>query len=217
MRESGGGMVARRAIPAAVRASAPCRTWYNARELTAWKDRHLAILPILIAPDRRLKKVSTAVAAVDDDVRRLMEDMLETMYAAPGIGLSAPQVGRLQRVIVADVARHDEEPQPVRMANPEIIGTSDEMLTYDEGCLSLPEHYAEIDRPDRVRISYIDHSNCRREEDFHGIMATCLQHEIDHLDGILFVDHLSAVRRGIILRKLKKEKRARAGKVGAHA
>ena len=177
----------------------------------------MAILPILIAPDRRLKKVSAAVTAVDDNIRRLMDDMLETMYAAPGIGLAAPQVGRLQRVIVADVARHDEEPQPVRMANPKIVGMSDDMLAYEEGCLSLPEHYAEIERPDHVRISYIDHSNHRREEDFHGILATCLQHEIDHLDGILFVDHLSTVRRGIILRKLKKEKRVRAAKVGAHA
>ena len=177
----------------------------------------MAILPILIAPDRRLKKVSAPVAAVDDGIRRLMDDMLETMYAAPGIGLAAPQVGRLQRVIVADVARSDEEPQPVRMANPEIVDISDEMLVHEEGCLSLPEHYADVARPDRVRISYIDHSNRRREEEFEGILSTCLQHEIDHLDGILFVDHLSTVRRSIILRKLKKEKRARAGKVEAVA
>lgn len=168
----------------------------------------MALLSIIIAPDRRLKLKSARVERVDDEVRKLMDDMLETMHAAPGIGLAAPQVGVLKRVIVADLARPDEEPQPYCMANPEVIRTSDETAVYEEGCLSLPEHYADVVRPVAARIRYLDRDNEIRELDAEDVLATCLQHEIDHLDGTLFVDHLSIVKRGMILRKLAKAKRS---------
>ncbi|NBP74134.1 MAG: peptide deformylase, partial [Alphaproteobacteria bacterium] len=125
----------------------------------------MALLPIITAPDPRLKRVATPVESVDDDVRRLMDDMLETMYAAPGVGLAAPQVGVLKRVIVADVARTGEEPQPMCLANPEIVGASEEISVFEEGCLSLPEHFAEVKRPDKVRIRYLDYENEIREQD----------------------------------------------------
>ena len=170
----------------------------------------MAILPILTAPDPRLKKKSKAVAAVDEAVRRLMDDMLATMYAAPGIGLAAPQVGILKRVIVLDISGKDEPRQPLRMANPEILWASDEDVSYEEGCLSIPDHYAEVPRPKAVRVRYLDHENKLREIAAEGLLATCLQHEMDHLEGILFVDHLSALKRNIILRRLLKEKKAAA-------
>jgi peptide deformylase len=168
----------------------------------------MALLPIITAPDPRLKRVAEPVAKVDAEVRRLMDDMLETMYAAPGIGLAAPQVGALKRVIVADIAREDEEPQPLKMANPEIVWASDEDAVYNEGCLSLPEHYADVTRPAAVRIRYLDYQNEIRTIEADGLLATCLQHEMDHLDGILFVDHLTALKRNIILRKLLKAKKS---------
>lgn len=170
----------------------------------------MAVLPIITAPDPRLKKVAAPVARVDDEVRRLMDDMLETMYAAPGVGLAAPQLGVLRRVIVADVARGEEAPQPICMANPEIVAASPELTVYEEGCLSLPEHYAEVKRPSRVRVRYLDHENEIREQELDGFLATCVQHEMDHLDGILFVDHISSLKRGMILRKLQKLKKAEA-------
>lgn len=170
----------------------------------------MAILPIITAPDPRLKKKATAVDAVDDDVRALMDDMLETMYDAPGVGLAAPQVGILQRVIVADVARAGEEPVPMKMANPEIIASSSEISVFEEGCLSLPEHFAEVKRPEQVTIRYLDYENEIREQEMDGFLATCVQHEIDHLDGVLFVDHISSLKRGMILRKLGKLKKAEA-------
>lgn len=171
----------------------------------------MALLPILTAPDPRLKKVAAPVAAVDDEVRALMDDMLETMYAAPGVGLAAPQVGILKRVIVADVARNGEAPAPMRMANPEIVASAGDISVYEEGCLSLPDHFAEVKRPERVTIRYLDHENEIREGEFDGFLATCIQHEIDHLDGVLFVDHISALKRGMILRKLTKLKKAEVG------
>ena len=167
----------------------------------------MALLPIITAPDPRLKTVATPVDAVDADIRRLMDDMLETMYAAPGVGLAAPQVGVSQRVIVADVARSGEPPQPMRMANPEIIEASAERAVFEEGCLSLPEHFAEVKRPERVRVRYLDHENEIRELDAEGILSVCVQHEMDHLDGVLFVDHISALKRNMILRKLTKQKK----------
>jgi peptide deformylase len=169
----------------------------------------MAKLTIITAPDPRLKIRAQSVAAVDAKVRRLMDDMLETMHGALGIGLAAPQVGVASRVIVLDVAREGEEPQPLRLANPEILWRSEELATNSEGCLSLPEHYAEVTRPAEIRLRYLDYQNEVRELDANGLLATCLQHEIEHLDGILFVDHLSLVKRGIILRKLAKAKRAR--------
>jgi peptide deformylase len=170
----------------------------------------MALLSVLVAPDPRLKVKAKSVAKVDADIRRLMDDMLETMYVAPGIGLAAPQVGRAQRIIVADVTREGEEKQSFRMANPEILWRSDELATYNEGCLSLPEHYADVTRPAEIRVRYIDHENEIRTLEAKGLLATVIQHEMDHLEGILFVDHISALKRNIILRKLVKSKRVKA-------
>ena len=169
----------------------------------------MALLPIITAPDPRLKIKALPVAAVDDKVRRLMDDMLATMRQAIGVGLAAPQVGVAKRVIVLDVAREGEQPQPMMLANPEILWRSPELTTGSEGCLSLPEHYAEVTRPEKIRLRYLDYQNEIRELEASGLLATCVQHEIDHLDGILFVDHISMVKRGMILRKLSKSKRNR--------
>jgi peptide deformylase len=169
----------------------------------------MAVLPIIIAPDPRLKIKAKPVEAVDDGVRRLMDDMLETMKKAIGIGLAAPQVGIAKRVIVLDVAREGEEPQPIKLANPEILWRSEETATFSEGCLSLPEHYADVERPAKIRLRYLDYQNEIREIEAAGLLATCIQHEIDHLGGVLFVDHISMVKRGMILRKLAKAKRGR--------
>jgi len=169
----------------------------------------MALLAIITAPDPRLKIKARPVAAVDDKVRRLMDDMLETMRQAIGIGLAAPQVGVAKQVIVLDVARDGEKPQPMMLANPEILWHSPELTTVSEGCLSLPEHYAEVTRPEKIRLRYLDYQNEIREIEASGLLATCLQHEIDHLDGVLFVDHISMVKRGMILRKLAKSKRSR--------
>jgi peptide deformylase len=170
----------------------------------------MAVLPIIIAPDPRLAKKAKPVAKVDDSIRRLMADMLETMYQAPGIGLAAPQVGELKRVIVVDCAKAEEKAQPYKMANPEILWQSEELLVNNEGCLSLPEHYADVARPAEVKVRYLDEQNEIRELHAKGLLATCIQHEIDHLEGTLFVDHISALKRNIILRKLRKTKRQEA-------
>lgn len=169
----------------------------------------MAALPIITAPDPRLKIKARPVPAVDGKVRGLMNDMLDTMYGAIGIGLAAPQVGASSRVIVLDVARDGEKPQPLKLANPEIVWHSPELATGNEGCLSLPEHYAEVTRPARIRLRYLDYQNEIREMEASGLLAMCLQHEIDHLDGVLFVDHISSLKRGMILRKLSKAKRSR--------
>jgi peptide deformylase len=169
----------------------------------------MARLTIITAPDPRLKIRAQPVAAVDAKVRRLMDDMMETMRAALGIGLAAPQVGVASRVIVLDVAREGEEAQPMRLANPEILWRSEELATNNEGCLSLPEHYADVTRPAEIRLRYLDYQGEVRELHAKGLLATCLQHEIEHLEGILFVDHISLVKRGMILRKLAKAKRSR--------
>jgi peptide deformylase len=178
----------------------------------------MALMPILTAPDPRLKKKSMPVEAVDDDVRRLMDDMLATMYAAPGIGLAAPQVGVLKRVIVIDIEREDVKTGPLFMANPEVVEASDEDVSYEEGCLSVPEHYSDVVRPAKVTVRYLDRDGKRQEMECEGLLATCVQHEIDHLDGILFIDHISALKRNMILRKLlkarkEKEREAVEGKV----
>jgi len=169
----------------------------------------MALLPIITAPDPRLKIKARPVAQVDAKVRRLMDDMLETMYQAVGIGLAAPQVGAALRVLVIDVAREGEKPKPMRIANPEILWRSEETILASEGCLSLPEHYADVARPKAIRLRYLDHENEIREIEAEGLLATCLQHEIDHLDGVLFVDHISTLKRSMILRKLVKSKRSR--------
>ena len=170
----------------------------------------MSILPVIIAPDSRLKVTCPPVDDVDADVRRLIDDMLETMYRVPGIGLAAPQVGVHKRVIVVDATGKDEDPSPIKLANPELVWASNELGTYEEGCLSLPEHYAEVTRPDKVRVRYLDYDGGIREIEAEGVLATCIQHEMDHLDGILFVDHISSLKRSIILRKLAKLKRAEA-------
>lgn len=167
----------------------------------------MAQLDIIIAPDPRLKEKAEPVARVDAAVRKLMDDMLETMYAAPGIGLAAPQVGALQRVIVLDIAKEGHPPEPYRMANPELVWVSDDDIVYNEGCLSLPEHYADVTRPAAIRVRYLDQQNEIRELEADGVLAVCIQHEMDHLDGILFVDHISALKRNMILRKLLKQKK----------
>ena len=167
----------------------------------------MAMLSIITAPDPRLKVKCKPVERVDRQVRRLMDDMLETMYAAPGIGLAAPQVGVRKRVLVVDVAKEADKPAPLCMANPEILWTSDELVSYEEGCLSLPDQYAPVERPARCRVRYLDENNELRELETEGLLATCIQHEIDHLDGVLFVDHLSALKRNMILRKLAKAKK----------
>jgi peptide deformylase len=180
----------------------------------------MALLPIITAPDPRLKKKAAPVETVDAEVCQLMDDMMETMYAAPGIGLAAPQVGVLKRVIVLDIDREDVKTGKLFMANPEIVEASDEDAVYEEGCLSLPEHYSEVVRPARVTVRYLDRDGQDQELACEGLLATCVQHEIDHLDGILFVDHISALKRNMILRKLlktrkEKEREAAEGKSSA--
>ena len=170
----------------------------------------MALLPILTAPDPRLKRKSAPVERVDAGVRRLMDDMLETMYAAPGIGLAAPQVGVPKRVIVVDVSDRYNPPAPFVLADPEIVWVSDHDNTYEEGCLSVPEHYADVVRPAEARVRYLDRDNEIREMQADGLLATCIQHEIDHLDGVLFIDRISALKRNMILRKLLKEKKLAA-------
>lgn len=170
----------------------------------------MAILPIIKAPDPVLKKRCEPVDRVDDALRRLMDDMLETMYAAPGVGLAAPQVGVCKRIIVVDTSDPQGDRQPLRMVNPEIIAASDELLLREEGCLSFPEQYEDVERPATVRVRYLDHENEIRELDAEGLQAVCVQHEIDHLDGVLLVDHLSSLKRSIILRKMTKLKKVAA-------
>src|SRR6478672_11825447 len=167
----------------------------------------MAIRTILTAPDPRLKKKCKPVDSVDAEVRQLMDDMLETMYDAPGIGLAAPQIGELRRVIVLDIDREDLKTGPILMANPEIIEASDEDATYEEGCLSVPEHYSDVVRPAKVTVRYLDRDGATKEMACEGLLATCVQHEIDHLDGILFIDHISALKRNMILRKLLKARK----------
>ena len=170
----------------------------------------MPILPIITAPDPRLKLKAKPVRAVDDGIRRLMDDMLETMYRAPGIGLAAPQVGVTKRVLVLDVSADGEPPAPLKIANPELLWRSEELATYSEGCLSLPEHYADVTRPAEIKLRYLDYQNEIRELHAKGLLATVIQHEMDHLEGTLFVDHISALKRNIILRKLAKAKRQAA-------
>ncbi|MBF0251431.1 MAG: peptide deformylase [Alphaproteobacteria bacterium] len=173
----------------------------------------MARLPILVAPDPRLKARADAVDTVDAEIRQLMDDMLETMYDARGIGLAATQVGVRKRVIVVDIAGKDEDPNPIRMANPEIVYASEDETTYEEGCLSLPEQYADVKRPETVRVRYLDHENEIRELTADGMLAICVQHEMDHLDGVLFVDHLSGLKRNMILRKLQKARKGQPATV----
>ncbi|REF87594.1 peptide deformylase [Methylovirgula ligni] len=167
----------------------------------------MPLRPILILPDKRLREKAAPVTAVDDEIRALMDDMLETMYAAPGIGLAATQIGEIKRVLVLDVAKRQDEDasaNPLVFANPEILWASEELSTYNEGCLSIPEIYEEVERPARIRVGYLDRDNKRQEIEAEGILATCLQHEIDHLNGVLFIDHISRLKREMISKKFSK-------------
>src|SRR5947209_4975051 len=171
--------------------------------------RVMAILPIVEVPDPRLRQISAPVEKVDDGVRALVADMFETMYAAPGIGLAAIQVGVAKRILVIDLQEPEEEGgEPVRdprvFINPEVLEHSDRDVPYTEGCLSVPDQYAEVDRPDRIRACWLDVDGKVREEQIEGLLATCLQHEMDHLNGVLFIDHLSRLKREMILKKLTK-------------
>ncbi len=171
----------------------------------------MTLRPILIHPDPRLKKVCDAVPDLSDELRTLANDMLETMYDAPGIGLAAPQIGMTRRLIVMDCVKEEgEAPQPMIMFNPEIILKSDDLNVYEEGCLSIPDQYAEVTRPAEVRVRWLDMNGNEQERDFDGLWATCVQHEIDHLNGVLFIDYLKPLKRQMITRKMQKLKRERA-------
>ncbi len=171
----------------------------------------MALLDILIHPDPRLKKVCPPVTEVTDDLRRLADDMLQTMYAAPGIGLAAPQVGVMTRLIVMDCVKEEgAEPRPMALFNPEVTWASDEMNTYEEGCLSIPDQYADVERPAEVRVRWLDREGKAQEEQFDGLWATCVQHEIDHLNGKLFIDYLKPLKRQLITRRMVKLKREKA-------
>lgn len=170
----------------------------------------MAVLPLIIAPDPRLKICSQAVAEVNDGIRKFIDDMFETMYASGGIGLAAVQVGVHKRILVMDIEQREDgkKSKPLVLINPEIIGSSPEINTYEEGCLSFPGQYAEVKRPLKVKIRFLDYHGKQQEMDADGLLATCVQHEIDHLNGITFVDHISPVKRDMIIRKIKKAKRA---------
>ena len=170
----------------------------------------MAIRDIIILPDQHLRLVSKPVEKITLDIRALAEDMLETMYDAPGIGLAAIQVAQPLRLITMDLSKDEDKREPWVFINPEIIAASDELSVYEEGCLSIPEYYEEVERPARVRVRFMDIDGKIREEDAEGLYATCIQHEIDHLNGVLFVDHLSALKRNMLLRKLAKELKAKA-------
>ena len=164
----------------------------------------MAIREILTVPHPVLKQVSTPVEAVDDELRQLMDDMLETMYAAPGIGLAAVQIGVPRQVIVMDLARGEDPPAPRHFINPEITWRSEEMLPYEEGCLSVPEIYDEVERPARVKLRYLNYEGDVVEEEAEGLYAVCIQHEMDHLQGVLFIDKLSRLKRERAVAKVKK-------------
>ncbi len=177
----------------------------------------MAIRPIVEVPDPRLREISKPVEGVDDELRTLVADMFETMYEAPGIGLAAIQVGVPKRVLVIDLQEPAEEGgEPVKdprvFINPEILTTSDQDVPYTEGCLSVPDQYAEVDRPDAIRARWLDLDGKVQEQEIEGLLATCLQHEMDHLNGILFIDHLSRLKRDMILRKLAKQRKEQGKK-----
>jgi peptide deformylase len=167
-----------------------------------------AVREILTVPHPILKQVSEPVSAVDDDLRALMDDMLATMYDAPGIGLAAVQIGVPRQVIVMDLAREGEEPQPRYYVNPEILWASEETLPYEEGCLSVPDIFDEVERPAKIKMRYLDYQGEAREEDAEGLFAVCIQHEMDHLKGVLFIDHLSRLKREQAVKKVKKQAKA---------
>jgi peptide deformylase len=176
----------------------------------------MSVLPIVEVPDPRLRQTCAPVAEVNDAVRGIVSDMFDTMYDAHGIGLAAIQVGIMQRIVVIDLQEREVEDEakpeaardPRAFINPEITWLSEETSSYNEGCLSIPEQYAEVTRPDRCRVTWLDTDGARQEAEFDGLMSTCMQHEIDHLNGVLFIDHISRLKRGMLLKKLEKMRRA---------
>ena len=170
----------------------------------------MTIKPLIILPDPVLRQVSAPLEQVDDAVRALSQDMLETMYDAPGIGLAAIQIGVPKRLLVIDLSKEDEDKKPQVFINPEILQSSDERSIYEEGCLSIPDYYAEVERPARVTVKHIGLDGKEQITDAEGLFATCLQHEIDHLNGVLFIDHISRLKREMVIRKFTKASKLRA-------
>ena len=164
----------------------------------------MAIRPIIVLPDARLRLVSRPLERVDDAARKLMDDMLETMYDAPGIGLAAIQIAEPVRVVTMDLAKKDDPPEPMCFVNPEIVWSSEEKNTHEEGCLSIPDYYEEVERPSRVRFRFLDRDGKQQELEADGLFATCIQHEIDHLNGVLFIDYLSRLKRERVTKKFAK-------------
>jgi peptide deformylase len=164
----------------------------------------MTIKPLIILPDPLLRQLSKPLERVDDSLRKLADDMLETMYDAPGIGLAAIQIGEPLRMLVIDLAKEDEKPAPQVFINPEVLESSDERSVYEEGCLSIPDYYAEVERPASVRVKFLDRDGKEQEVTADGLLATCLQHEIDHLNGVLFIDHISKLKRDMVVKKFKK-------------
>jgi peptide deformylase len=179
----------------------------------------MSLHDIIIIPDNRLRLVSDPVTTVDESIRSLMDDMLETMYDAPGIGLAAIQIAVPKRIVVCDIAQRDDDGEagenappkrdPVFLVNPEVTWASEDMSTYEEGCLSIPDYYAEVERPARVKVGFLNRMGERQEIEAEGLLATCLQHEIDHLNGVLFIDHISRLKRERVMRKFTKEAKRR--------
>jgi peptide deformylase len=170
----------------------------------------MTLFPIFTIPDPVLRKVAAPVERLDDELRRLADDMLATMYDAPGIGLAAPQIGISRRLIVMDPAKDDAPKTPLIMVNPEIVTRSEELRVHEEGCLSIPDFTAEVERPARVHVAFLDHKGKKREKEFADIWATLVQHEIDHLNGVLFIDYLSRLKREMVVKRFTKAKRAEA-------
>ncbi|WP_296040739.1 peptide deformylase [uncultured Agrobacterium sp.] len=169
----------------------------------------MTIKPLIILPDPLLRQQSKPVETVDSEIQRLADDMLETMYDAPGIGLAAIQIGVARRMLVIDLSREDEENKPQVFINPEILKVSDDVSTYEEGCLSIPDYYAEVERPASLTVGYIDRNGKQQTIEADGLLATCLQHEIDHLNGVLFIDHISRLKRDMVIKKFTKLARAK--------
>lgn len=169
----------------------------------------MTIKPLIILPDPLLRQQSKPVETVDSEIKRLADDMLETMYDAPGIGLAAIQIGVPRRMLVIDLSRDDEENKPQVFINPEILKVSDDVSTYEEGCLSIPDYYAEVERPASLTVGYVDRDGKQQTIEADGLLATCLQHEIDHLNGVLFIDHISRLKRDMVIKKFTKLARAK--------
>ncbi|MDX3926588.1 MAG: peptide deformylase [Shinella sp.] len=172
----------------------------------------MTIKPLIILPDPLLRQVSSPIEAVNDDVRKLADDMLETMYDAPGIGLAAIQIGVPRRMLVLDVSKEEEGKQPLVFINPEIVSSSEARSVYEEGCLSIPDYYAEVERPAEIEVRYVDRDGKQQTIKADGLLATCLQHEIDHLNGVLFIDYISKLKREMVIRKFTKAAKLRATK-----